>query len=180
MSLPRGSWRWGALGLLGLLAAAGTFLTVVLLLLAVMDPMGRWQAPGISRIEVTQVSRDMEGRITGQVLGTEAGQERAYLFSKEEALALEGEDEAWVLRHYRAEGSRPSHFRLTLGRLALEYPLPWVLLALAGIRALRRRQQAEAMAPVDESQPRKVWKDDFHQRAERFSAPKGPGDDPKL
>lgn len=164
--------RWAALGLLGLLLAAGTFLQVVLVFLAVMDPLGRWQLPRVAAVEITQVSRDMDGRITGQVLGSEDGRDREYAFSKEEAFELEGRDAAWVLFHYRAEGTRPTHFRLTPQRLLLEYPAPWVALALWGVLRLRRRQAEAAQAPADPTRPRKVWRDEYHSRAARFGPDK--------
>lgn len=171
-------WTWAAMGVLGVALASGTFTTIVLVFLALFDPMGGWQAPRITHAAITQVCRDTDGRITGQVLGEEEGRDRAYFFSREEALALEGKDEAWVLYHYRSEGTRPSHFRLTPWRLALEYPFPWMALVAWGLWRLRRRQVAEAQAPRDPALPRKVWKDEFHARADRFAAPKPPPEPP--
>lgn len=158
---------------LGLWVAAGAWLFAIQLMLALWDPLGTWQLPRIFKISITQVSRDTERRLTGQVLGLEGDKERDLTFAKDECAELEGEDETWVLQNYRADGNRPSHFRLTPARLVLEYPEPWMLLALWGISRLRRRERR--MAQEELPKERKVWRDEFHQRSERFSQPKDPG-----
>jgi hypothetical protein len=49
----------------------------------------------------------------------------------------------------------------------MEYPEPLILLALLGIRRLRRTQvKAEEKIP---DHPRAVWRDEFHLKSGRFS-----------
>lgn len=165
--------RWIALAALGLWVALSAFLLVVQLLMFLWEPSGHWQGPRLAKVEVVQVSRDQDGKITGQVLVKEGEEDRAFLFSPEEALQLERERrrDLWVLDNYWANGHRPNQFILTPWRLLLEYPLPLMLLAIWGMWALRRKQVADAKAAAAAPNPhRKVWKDEFHSRAERFAS----------
>lgn len=158
---------------LGTGVVVGLWLTVVQVSLALWDPLGAWQAPGISHVTVTLVSRDQDHKLSGEVLVKEGGKTRELLFSVAEAAELEPDDEVWVLHNFRIHGNRPGHFLLTPSRLVLEYPEPWILLALWGISRLRKRQLRVAQeAPPRE---RTVWRDEFHQRSERFSPGKDSG-----
>ncbi|HJU83246.1 MAG TPA: hypothetical protein VJ600_03470 [Holophagaceae bacterium] len=145
------------------------------LLFALFEPKGHWQMPHIARVTVTRISRDQEGKITGQVIATEGEQEREMLLSPKECLELSAGEDAWILDHYWADGIRPNQFLLTPTRLLTEYPEPLLILAAWAIWRLRRKQKAEAKAILEAPNPnRKVWKDDFHSRAERFSQPGKP------
>ena len=175
MKRPRFRDVWPGVAITGLAiwVVVGLWLMIVQICLAVWDPMGAWQAPGIAKVTVTLVSRDPDNKLTGEVLVQVGGKSREFVFSVQEAAELEPDDEVWVLSNYRSHGIRPGHFLLTPGRLVLEYPEPWILLAFWGISRLRKRQ----LRLAQEAQPkeRKVWRDDFHQRSERFA--KGPGRD---
>ncbi len=168
------AWTWIGIAGLGTGLAVGVWLVVVQFMLTVWDPLGTWQAPGLSKATITQISRDTQGRFTGQVLALEGERPQEFAFSKAECAELEVDEELWVLHNYRTHGNRPGEFRLTPLRLLLEYPEPWMALALWGILRLRRRLAKEALPPAG-SEP-KVWRDDFHQRAQRFSVPKEPGE----
>ena len=160
------------MGLLGVIVAAGLWLQGVLVMLTVWDPLGTWQRPGLFRATVTRVDRDQEGKITGFVQAEVGDRDQELHFSKDEAASLERDDAPWVLQNYRIGGNRPGHFLFGPIRLLAEFPLPWVLLALWGLHRLRRGQvRVEAADLAAPAQPRKVWKDDFHERADRFKAP---------
>ena len=170
MSMFKSGLRWVAILGLGAWVAAGAWLVAVQVMLAVWDPMGTWQLPRISKVTITLVARDEDKKITGEVLALEGGKSLYLLFSKQEAAELDVDDDVWVLHNYRLKGNRPGHFRLTPLRLLLEYPEPWMALALWGIWVLRKRQiRAAREIPNIE---RKVWRDDFHERSKRFAPPK--------
>lgn len=172
MNKVRKVLAWVILGALGVGIAAGAWVVAVQLMLAVWDPMGAWQLPRITHVTILQVSRDQDKKLTGEVLVQAGDRTPHYVFAKEEAAELEADDDVWVLHNYRIHGNRPGHFRLTPLRLLLEYPEPWMLLAGWGIWILRRwqRRAAKAALPLE----RKVWRDDFHQRSERFAPPRKP------
>ena len=98
---------------------------------------------------------------------------------KGERARLKAGDEIWILDNYYVTPTRPAQFRLTPWRILLEYPEPLALLALLGIRRLRRAQARARIreAQEDAARPRTLLLDDFHARAERFKAPKDPGRD---
>lgn len=172
MTFIRTHWRWAALAALVAWIALGAWLMLIQAFLALWDPLGHWHMPHLAKVSITQVSRDTDGKYTGQVLAKEGDKDRVLLMAVEEAARLDADDEVWVLDHYRAEGNRPSHYVATPLRLLLEYPEPSMLLALWLLTRVRRGQKA-AQAKALEPPPggRKVWTDDFHQRAQRF-APK--------
>lgn len=171
MKLPPGAWRWTALAALWAWVVLSAWIIVVQLLFVCFEPKGHWQKPRIAKVAVTRVLRDQEGKLTGQVIVTEDDQEREMLLLPEECFRLTPGEEVWILDHYWADGIRPNQYRATPWRLMLEYPEPLMLLAALGIVILRRRQKAEAKAAAEAPNPnRKVWKDEFHTRAERFKA----------
>ncbi len=170
MTMPRDLWRWIALTLLWIWAAISAWVVIVQIFVVVWDTPGHWRMPGISRVTVKLVGTDEEGKISGYVWADAGGQEVQLRLFREEAVKLAVDDEIWVLHNYRANGHRPNEFRLSLGRLMGEYPEPLMLLAFGGIYLLRRRQKAETKAQAEAPNPnRKVWKDEFHSRAERFA-----------
>lgn len=164
------SWPWVVMAALGAWIVAGTWLVAVQIMLTMWDPMGHWQMPGVSRVTVTHIGRDQDQKLTGAVWVMKAGKSQEYQFSKREAADLEVDEDVWVLAGLRTQGNRPGHFRLTPTRLLLEYPQPTILLAIWGLLALRKRQKRLARAAP--KVVRKVWRDDFHQRSERFEPPK--------
>jgi hypothetical protein len=169
---PRAApWRLAAILLLWALVGLIAFLMTVQTLLVVLAPRGHWQWPRIATVTVETVVKDEEGRITGEVLAREDDRLREFRFAREEAADLGRDDEIRILENYFAGGARPSAFRFSAWRLLLEYPQPLLLLALVLLRRLHRaKARAEAYVP---DIPRKVWKDEFHARAERF------GEEPK-
>jgi hypothetical protein len=161
------TWRWGAV--IGLVAFAGfgVFLMLVQIMLVLLSPAGSWHRPGWSRVEITLLDKDEEGRLNGKAWGKVDGEFKALRFDKGEAAKLRVDDEVWVLDNYFAGGVRPDQFILTPWRLVLEYPAPLVALALLLAWRLRRTQaRLDAIVP---DIPRKVWKDDFHERSRRFA-----------
>ncbi len=175
MTFIRTYWRWAAMAALVAWAALSLWLILIQVFLAAWDPMGHWQRPGISKVTVTLVCRDTEGKLTGAVLAKEGENDRVLQMLKTEAAQLDADDEVWILAHYRADGNRPSHFRLTASRVLVEYPEPLMVLALWGFWRLRRQQKAKEKAEAEAPRPnRKVWKDEFHARAQRFSKPEPP------
>ncbi len=176
-SFPK-PWRLALLGLLWLWIGLTVWLRAVQAFLVLFSPTGAWQAPGWQHVAVVRIEVDQGGKLTGAVLARREDREVDLKFSQQEALGLAVGDELWVLNNYFVGGARPDHFRLTPLRLLLEYPEPLALLALGGILLLRRGQRKEdlkAQAPPPGG--RKVWKDEFHARAERFT-PSKPGPEP--
>ncbi len=171
MPIPRDFWRWTALTLLWIWVSISAWVMVVQAFVVVWDTPGHWRRPGVSKVTVRLVGTDEEGKISGYVWVEKEGRQRELRMYREEAVKLAVDDEVWVLHNFRANGHRPNEFLLTPWRLMGEYPAPLMLLALGGIVFLRRKQKAEAKAIAEAPNPnRKVWKDDFHARAERFAA----------
>ena len=182
MRIPPILWRWTALGALGTVVVAGTWLLVIQTLLVLFSPIGRWQLPRFSKVVVLRIDKDPEKNFTDRVVVKHGEKERDLEMLKEEIAALHPEDELWILDNYFYTSMRPSQFRLTPTRLALEYPLPLVLLALFGIRWIVKSRFGIPPVPVyDPDKPRPRLKDDFHLRAQRFASTDGkPPSDPGL
>jgi hypothetical protein len=148
------------------------WLMAVQVLLVAFSPTGRWQWPGIAKATVLRIDWDPETqRLTGGVLVREGVGERAFRMAVAEAAELEVDQEAWILHNYFADGLRPSAFRLGPLRLLLEYPLLVAGPALWGIRRLRRAQARALQAARDAAPAPRVWKDEFHLKAQRFANP---------
>lgn len=177
-SFPK-PWRLILQSVLWLWIGLTVWLRAVQAFLVMFSPTGSWQLPGWQHVAVIRVEVDQEGKLTGGVLARREDREVDLKFSQQEALGLAAGDELWVLNNYFVGGARPDHFRLTPIRVLLEYPEPLALLALGGILLLRRGQRKEEQK-AQEPPPggRKVWKDDFHARAERFAAAKSDPDAP--
>ncbi|MDE3246401.1 MAG: hypothetical protein KGN80_09955 [Acidobacteriota bacterium] len=167
MTISSNTWRWAAITALWTMVAGVGFVVLVQAMLVFFAPFGHWQMPGIAKFEIVNIERDEQGHITGRVLARKDARDKILVLAKEECLKLEPEEERWLLENYFSGGARPDQFLLTPLRLLTEYPEPLILLALLAIRLLRRAQaKADAEIPV---QPRTVWRDEFHQKAVRFS-----------
>lgn len=173
MVATRNALRWTALAGLCLLAGVICWVLMVEGMMALFAPFGSWKLPGIAKVTVTQIEQDETGKLTGNVLVIEGERSRTLRMAKEECAELEADTEVWILDNYFANGPRPDQFRLSLLRLILEYPEPLLALILWAIWRLRR-SQVQAAKAVEENpvRERKVWRDEFHTRAERFTAPK--------
>lgn len=168
MTISSNTWRWAAITGLWVLVVSIGFVVLVQAMLVFFAPFGAWQMPGITKVEITNIERDEQGHITGRVLARQGERNRILVLAKGECLKIEAEEEVWVLENYFAGGARPDQFLLTPFRLLTEYPEPLLLLALLGILRLRR-SQVKAAAKEISSQPRAVWRDEFHLKAARFS-----------
>ncbi len=163
---------WSALAFLWLWVAASAWVILVQLFVVIWDTPGHWRWPGISKVTVRLIGTDEEGKISGYVWADRDGEDVKLRLARTEAFDLVVDQELWVLHHYRVDGHRPNEFRLTPVRLLGEYPEPLLGLALYLIVGLHRRRKAALKAEAEAPRPdRKVWKDDFHSRAERFSKP---------
>ena len=167
MTISSNTWRWAAIAGLWVLVGGIGFVVLVQGMLVFFAPFGNWQMPGLAKVEIILVERDEQGRITGKVQARQGNRKRTLVLIKEECLKVEAEEEVWILDNYYAKGARPDQFLLTPQRLLMEYPEPLILLALWGIRRLRRAQ-SKAAKEVS-TQPRAVWRDEFHLKAGRFS-----------
>ncbi len=167
MTTSSNTWRWAAITGLWVLVASISFVVVVQAMLVSFAPFGHWQVPGLVKVEITNIERDEQGKITGRVLAQKEGRNHILILAKEECLKIEAEEEIWVLENYFTGGARPDQFLLTPQRLLMEYPEPLILLALLAIRWLRRAQIKAAKQIPD--QPRTVWRDEFYTKAGRFS-----------
>lgn len=167
MTISPNTWRWTAITALWVMVASIGFVVLVQGMLVFFAPFGGWRMPGVAKVEIRNIERDEQGRITGRVLVKQGERDRIIVLPKEECLKIEVEEEVWVLENYFAGGARPDQFLLTPTRLLTEYPEPLILLALLGIRRLRRSlARAEKEIP---DLPRAVWRDEFSLKAARFS-----------
>ncbi len=169
---------WGLLaeGSLWVVAAASVFLLLTQIIMVMATPQGYLRWPAIAKVTVQEVERDQDGKITGRVLATEEGKDRWLRMSKGEAFELKQDEEVWILENFLAGGFLNDEFRLTPWRLMEQFAVLPMALALAGIALLRRLGRRAEVRAEQQAPPRKVWKDEFHQRAERHAAPKEPGE----
>lgn len=167
MHISSNTWRWAALTALWTMLAGIGFVVLVQAMLVFFAPFGHWQMPGLAKVEIVNIERDEQGRITGRVLARKDARDKILVLAKEECLKIEPEEEVWLLENYFSGGARPDQFLLTPLRLLTEYPEPLILLALLVIRYLRR-VQVKATKEIPD-QPRTVWRDEFHTKAARFS-----------
>jgi hypothetical protein len=167
METPRQAWHWTALIGLWTLVAAVVWVVSVQAFLVLMSPTGHWQGFGVAHVTVTAVDPDPNSQLTDNVTVQEGDEERDLRMLKTECREIHTHDQIWILDNYWAGGLRPDHFRLTPQRLLLEFPEPILLLAFWGIWRIRK---AQAKAQKQQSSgPRKVWRDEFHLRADRFA-----------
>lgn len=174
MRVPPILRRWAALGALGGVLLAGLWILVIQVLLVLFSPIGTWQVPKVAHVVVLRIERDPEKTFTDQLVVRQGEQERTLEMLKEEMAGLHPDDEFWILDNYFYTSLRPAQFRLTPLRLALEYPLPLMLLAAWAFGRILRSRWGLAPEPVlDPDKPRQRLQDDFHHRAERFRPPEG-------
>ena len=167
--MPKHLGRWTLLAFLWLWVVASAWVMLVQVFVVVWDTPGHWRLPGISKVTVRLVGTDEEGKVSGFVWAEQDDREVQLRLYREEAATLVPDQEVWVLHHYRRNGHRPNEFLLTPVRLMGEYPEPLLLVALSLIRFLQRKRKAELKAEAEAPNPnRKVWKDEFHSRADRF------------
>lgn len=172
MRIPPILWRHAALGTLLTALAGGGWLLALQVLLVLFSPIGAWQVPRISKVTVVRLDKDPEKNFTDRLIVRHGSREREFEMLKEEQAGLRPDDELWVLENYYATSLRPGQFRLTPLRLALEYPMPWMLLAAWGVRRILRSRWGLPPPPdPNPAVPRQVLTDDFHRRAQRFAAP---------
>ncbi len=169
MTTSSSTWRWAAITILWTMVASIGFVVLVQAMLVFFAPFGHWQMPGLAKVEIVNIERDEQGRITGRVLARKDARDKILVLAKEECLKIEPEEEVWLLENYFSGGARPDQFLLTPLRLLTEYPEPLILLALLAIRYLRR-SQVKAAKEVSKL-PRTVWRDEFYSKAGRFSGP---------
>ena len=170
MRIPPIAWRWTALVALGTVVGAGLWVMVIQGLLVLFSPVGAWQLPRIAKVTVVRLDKDPEKNFTDRLVVRQGDRERDLEMLKEEQAGLHPGDELWILDNYFYTSLRPAQFRLTPLRLALEYPLPLMLLAAWGFIRILRSGFGKPPPPVlDPDKPRIRLQDDFHRRAERFS-----------
>lgn len=170
MAITRGTWHWIALIGLWVVVVTVGWIMAIQAFLVLMSPFGVWRWPRIANVTVTRVEVDSENQLTDKVYADEGAKGRVLAMLKAEAAKLRAEDEIWILENYYVKGLRPDQFRLTPLRISLEYPEPFLLLALWGISRIRKHQAKASKAPP--SKPVTVWRDDFHKRAFLHEAPK--------
>jgi hypothetical protein len=163
MAITRDTQRWIALILLWTVVITVCWIVAVQAFLVLMSPFGVWRWPRIANVTVTRVEADPDNKLTDKVYADEEAKGRVLAMLKAEAAKLHTDDDIWILENYYVKGLRPDQFRLTPLRLSLEYPEPFFLLALWGIRRIRKAQTKAAKTPP--SKPPTVWRDDFHKRA---------------
>lgn len=169
--LSRPSVRWSALALLWALVGAVLWITAVQVFLLALNPFCHLQRPGMAGVTVQSVDRDPDSQLTDFVTVKAGRDERVLRLPKAEAADLRVDEEVWILEAWYTDGLRPTQFRLTPGRVLLEYP---VLLLLPAAWALWQVRKARVKAAAAPPPPvRRTFTDDFHLRAQRFAKPEG-------
>jgi len=172
MQISRQTWHWTFLIGLWTVVAAVTWVISIQAFLVLLSPTGFWQGFAVAHVTVTSVDSDPDSQITDNVTVQQGDDERSLRMLKTEARELHPQDQVWIIDNYWAGGLRPDHFRLTPQRLLLEFPEPILLLAILGIWRTRRAQAKEAKRqPIG---PRKVWRDEYYLRADRFAKEEKP------
>lgn len=133
-----------------------------------------WRMPDWYQAQVVEVDRDPKNAFTCDVDVTVGGELDTITLPKAEAAELHSMETLWVLDNFCATPVRAAQYRLTPVRLLSEYPEVLLLLSLLGLHLLRRSRWGipPEPPPVPESE-RKVYRDSFHERAQRHAAPAG-------
>lgn len=159
---------WTVVGVLG-------WLLLVQAALVVFAPRGQWQWPDAYQVEVVEVDKDSSDAFLREVSVTIDGQLETITLPRKEALELHPHDRLWVLDNFYATGIRAAQYRLTPWRLLAEYPPILLAVALWIILRLRRSRWGLPPDPADiPPSERKVYRDDFHVRAQRHADPPNP------
>ncbi|WP_306599934.1 hypothetical protein [Geothrix sp. 21YS21S-2] len=154
------------------------WLMAVQLALIAFAHQGEWQWPDVYQAEVVEVFKDTSNAFTRDVYVTIDGELETITLPKPDAARLQPHDTIRVLDNFYATPLRPAQFILTPGRVLGEYPEILLLLALLAIQLLRRSKWGliPDPPPVPEAD-KKVFRDTFHQRAQRHGenpSTKGP------
>lgn len=168
MAISRATWRWTALAGLWTFVGLAAWLLAIQLFLILVTPFGAWQRPAIYQVTVKWIDRDPQSTFTDNVGAERDGEERGLSMLKADRAELSIGKDVWILDNYYVTSTRPAQFRLTFGRLLLEYPQPLMILACIAIWRIRKAQARDAKE--DPARVRVVLKDDFHARAQRFAA----------
>jgi len=159
---------WTVAGVLGwLLLVQGS--------LILFAPRGQWQWPDVYQVEVVEVDKDSSDAFLRDVQVTIGGELETITLPRKEALELHPHDSFWVLDNFCSTGIRAPQYRLTPWRLLAEYPPLLLSLILWIIVRLRRSRWGLPPDPADiPPSERKVYRDDFHARAQRHADPGNP------
>ncbi len=159
-----------ALVLLWTVALLTGWLVAVQAALIAFAHQGQWQWPSTYRAEVVEVFTDTSNAFTRDVYVTIDGELETITLPKPDAARLKPHDTIRVLDNFYATPLRPAQFILTPGRVLAEYPGIILILALLAIRLIRRSRWGltPEPPPVPEAE-KKVFRDTFHQRAQRHS-----------
>lgn len=153
---------WTLLALTIWLAAAQLFVIA-------MSPTGYWQVPRIRAVKVTRLETDPQNAFTDRVIVTEGPEQKLLRMLKAERAELAQGQDILVLDNVFASPVRPAQFRLSAGRLFVQFgPLLIPLLLLGLWYEYRKPLFRPETAPLPDGRSRKVLTDDFHHRAERF------------
>jgi hypothetical protein len=167
--------RWTALTGLGILACFLGFLTAIQALMVVLPPGAAWQKPRLYKVTVKSFDPDPRSEYTAVFVTDEQEKERVLTLLKEERMALEVDEEIWVLDAPFRSRLRPPQYRVTPLRLVLEFPAPWLVLTLLVMWRVRRTQVRITREEQEAPRERTVVRDEFHARAQRFAPPKDEG-----
>ena len=124
--------------------------------------------------EKERLTSQLKAELSDDQAEADEAPERTLALQKSERVGLNMGDVIWVMDNYHPTPSRPTQFRLTAGRLLLEFPEPILILALLLILRLRKTRAAASRKEQQEPRERTVLRDDFHTRAQRFAEPKRP------
>lgn len=184
-------WAWMVVGLVGLLMT-------VQLLLMLYGPAGTWHWPRIYRVTIRAIDTDPQSAFTTVTIDAPSpkagpqeppkaqegkpGEEEQEAEEEALTIALPKTDrpgltvgaELWVQDNYYRSPLRAPQFLLTPQRLLLEFPEPLLVLALLLIGYVRWTQARLDREERTTPKVRTVLRDDFHEKAQRFAAPKEP------
>jgi hypothetical protein len=123
-------WRIAIDGFLWAAIALCAWFLLTRHFVALLAATGRWQRPGISRVQVGQVQRDANDVFTDVLITVgKDGKQKMTRMAKKELFGVEPGDKIWIIRPpYVSVGAFPPAYRFSLSRLVMEFPEIFLLI----------------------------------------------------
>jgi hypothetical protein len=110
-------------GLLWALLAFSAWFALTRHFVAFFAASGRWQAPGILRVNVGRVERDPNDSFTDTLITVNKdGSQGVARLAKEELVGVQPRDRVWLIRAPYVTVTSPPYHRFSFFRLATEFP----------------------------------------------------------
>jgi hypothetical protein len=129
-SIPPMTRRVAVEGALWVLMALCTWFSLTRHFIVLLAVSGRWQAPGVMRVTVGHVQRDLDDFNTDILITVKKdGSQKMHRLLKDELVGVKPNEKIWLIRPlFVTAFSSPPYYRFGIFRLVQEFPELFLLL----------------------------------------------------